>query len=203
MAETLQKASAFWSGLTRDTRFPAEDPGSAALDTIFPWFAQNALIHLSVPRGLEQYSAAAWGTRDVCQGPVEFLLPLGHHRPVRDILRILFAQQYEHTGDWPQWFMLDPYATIRDLHSHGDIIVWPLKALCDYIEATGDTAFLDEPIAWTREDFSKTDRADPVSVHVDRLLQTVRERFIPGTHLIRYGLGDWNDSLQPADPHHA
>jgi cellobiose phosphorylase len=28
----------------------------------------------------------------------------------------------------------------------------------------------------------------------------VRERFIPGTHLIRYGEGDWNDSLQPADP---
>ena len=28
----------------------------------------------------------------------------------------------------------------------------------------------------------------------------MRERFIPGTHLIRYGQGDWNDSLQPADP---
>jgi cellobiose phosphorylase len=28
----------------------------------------------------------------------------------------------------------------------------------------------------------------------------VRERFIPGTHLIRYGHGDWNDSLQPVDP---
>ena len=32
------------------------------------------------------------------------------------------------------------------------------------------------------------------------LLATVRERFIPGTHLIRYGEGDWNDSLQPVDP---
>jgi len=28
----------------------------------------------------------------------------------------------------------------------------------------------------------------------------VRERFIDGTHLIRYGNGDWNDSLQPVDP---
>src|SRR5881394_1906844 len=25
-------------------------------------------------------------------------------------------------------------------------------------------------------------------------------RFIPDTHLIRYGEGDWNDSLQPSDP---
>ena len=34
----------------------------------------------------------------------------------------------------------------------------------------------------------------------EKLLATVRERFIPDTHLIRYGEGDWNDSLQPADP---
>src|SRR5918996_1335481 len=39
-----------------------------------------------------------------------------------------------------------------------------------------------------------------IATHVDTLLATVRERFIPGTHLIRYGEGDWNDSLQPADP---
>ena len=42
--------------------------------------------------------------------------------------------------------------------------------------------------------------ADPVAAHVGRLIATVRQRFIPGTHLIRYGNGDWNDSLQPVDP---
>ena len=36
------------------------------------------MIHLTVPHGLEQYTGAAWGTRDVCQGPVEFLLALEH-----------------------------------------------------------------------------------------------------------------------------
>jgi cellobiose phosphorylase len=97
--------------------------------------------------------------------------------------------------------MLEPYSAIRDRHSHGDVIVWPLKALCDYIEATNDLAFLDEPIAWRREDgFETTARNDPVVTHVDKLLATVREQFIPNTHLIRYGEGDWNDSLQPADP---
>ncbi len=194
----LAKAGAFWSRLTRDTRFSAA--GDTALDTIFPWFAHNAMIHLSVPRGLEQYSAAAWGTRDVCQGPVELLLPLGHHEPVRDILRVVFSQQYQHSGDWPQWFMLEPYRTIRDRHSHGDIIVWPLKALCDYLEATRDHAFLQERLPWTAEDFSVTAQTDPVAVHIERLLAGVQERFIPHTHLIRYGLGDWNDALQPADP---
>ena len=159
------------------------------------------MVHLTVPHGLEQYGGAAWGTRDACQGPLEFLLTLEHDQPVKEILRIVFTQQHESRGDWPQWFMLEPYSAIRDRHSHGDVIVWPLKALCDYIEATNDLAFLDEPIAWRREDDSETTaRKDPVAAHVDKLLATVRERFIPNTHLIRYGEGDWNDSLQPADP---
>jgi cellobiose phosphorylase len=194
------KADASWSRLTNGVRFPRKTPADAALDTVFPWFVHDAVVHLAVPRGLEQYTAAAWGTRDVCQGPIELLLPLGHHGPVRDILRIVFAQQYERAGDWPQWFMLAPYGQIRDRHSHGDVIVWPLKAICDYLEATGDHAFLDEPVAWTGDDFTQTAHSDPLRVHLDKLIATVRERFIPGTHLIRYGLGDWNDSLQPANP---
>jgi cellobiose phosphorylase len=196
----IEKGNAFWSRVTRNTCFPTEDPDMAAIDAIFPWFAQNAMIHLTAPRGLEQYSAAAWGTRDVCQGPVEFLLSLGHHQAVREILHILFSQQYDRSGDWPQWFMLEPYGQIRDRHSHGDIIIWPLKALCDYLETTGNMAFLAHPLPWTQDDFSKTPHCDAVAMHVERLIASVRERFIPGTHLLRYGLGDWNDSLQPADP---
>src|SRR5262249_49140887 len=139
--------------------------------------------------------------RDVCQGPVELLLSLEHDEPVKEILRIVFAQQYETRGDWPQWFMLEPYSNIQDGHSHGDVIVWPLKALCDYLEWTGDLAFLDGPVARRREPTLRpADRREPIAAHVDKLPAPVRERFIPGTSLIRYGEGDWNDSLQPADP---
>ena len=200
-AAMLAPAARYWAQVTRSLRIAGDGPEIAALQTLFPWLAHNAMVHLTVAHGLEQYSGAAWGTRDVCQGPVEFLLALEHDQPVKEILRIVFAQQQETRGDWPQWFMLEPYGAIRDRHSHGDVIVWPLKALCDYIEATNDLAFLDEPVAWRREDdFESTTRKDPVAAHVDKLLATVRERFIPGTHLIRYGEGDWNDSLQPADP---
>jgi len=200
-AASLAPAARYWSRVTRNLRLSGEGEGVAAIDTILPWLAQNAIIHLTVPHGLEQSGGAAWGTRDVCQGPVEFLLALEHNATVKEILRIVFAQQKETRGDWPQWFMLEPYAQIRDRHSHGDVIVWPLKALCDYVEASDDLAFLDEPVAWRREDdLAATAHRDPVSAHVGKLLATVRERFIPGTHLIRYGEGDWNDSLQPADP---
>ncbi len=190
-------ARRYWRTVTRGLRVD----GDAELDSLFPWLAQNAMIHLTAPHGLEQYTGAAWGTRDVCQGPVEFLLALEHDEPVKEILRLVFAQQYESSGDWPQWFMLDPYAVIQDRVSHGDVIVWPLKALNDYIEATGDFAFLDEPAAWRRADnLERTTREDSVAAHIEKLISTVRQRFIPGTHLIRYGEGDWNDSLQPVDP---
>jgi 1,2-beta-oligoglucan phosphorylase len=202
-AQMLKAAARFWRNLTRGVRVKsAKDSADAlAVDTIFPWLAHDAMIHLTAPHGLEQYTGGAWGTRDVCQGSVELLVTLEHDRPVKEILRILFAQQYEDSGDWPQWFMLEPYSAVQDKESHGDIIVWPLKALCDYIEATGDFAFLDETIPWRRADtFDKTERSDPVTGHVDKLIGTVRARFIPGTNLVRYGAGDWNDSLQPVDP---
>jgi 1,2-beta-oligoglucan phosphorylase len=197
----LLPARRFWGQLTRNLRIRGGGGEGAALDTLFPWLAHNAMIHLTVPHGLEQYTGAAWGTRDVCQGPVEFLLALEHDDPVKEILRIVFAQQYEARADWPQWFMLEPYSIIQDKVSHGDIIVWPLKALNDYIEATGDIGFLDEKVAWRREDtLEQTARTDSVAAHVEKLLAAIRARFIPGTHLLRYGEGDWNDSLQPVDP---
>src|SRR5208283_75797 len=141
LGEMLTSANAFWSRLTCNARFESSDPSVTAFNTIFPWLAHNAIVHLTVPHGLEQYSGGAWGTRDVCQGPLELLLSLEHDEPARAILRILFAQQYEKSCDWPQWFMLEPYSAIQGREAHGDIIVWPLKALCDYVEATGDLAF--------------------------------------------------------------
>ena len=199
----LKPADRFWRNLTRGVRVrSAKDSADAlAVDTVLPWLAHDGMIHLTAPHGLEQYTGGAWGTRDVCQGSIELLLTLEHDQPVKEILRILFAQQYEESGDWPQWFMLEPYSVVQDRESHGDIIVWPLKALCDYIEATGDFAFLDETIAWRRADnFEKTPHVDPVTAHIDKLIETVRARFIPGTNLVRYGHGDWNDSLRPVDP---
>ncbi|MFL5258908.1 MAG: GH36-type glycosyl hydrolase domain-containing protein [Hyphomicrobiales bacterium] len=197
----LEPAARFWTSITRNVRIEGDSPAVRAMDLMLPWLAHNAIIHLSVPHGLEQYTGGAWGTRDVCQGSVEFLLTLGHDETVRRILEIVFAQQYEQRGDWPQWFMLEPYSNIQDRHAHGDVIVWPLKALCDYVEATNDLGFLDEPVPWRGDDdFHRTERIDSVFAHVEKLIATARDRFIPGTHLLRYGEGDWNDSLQPVDP---
>ncbi|QSY97167.1 cellobiose phosphorylase (plasmid) [Rhizobium bangladeshense] len=198
----LAPASAFWRNTVRGLRIDSPSADLAAQATLLPWLAHDAIVHLSVPHGLEQYTGAAWGTRDACQGPIEFLLAYEHDREAREVVKTVFSEQYLERGDWPQWFMLEPYANIRAGDSHGDVIVWPLKALCDYIEATGDLAILDQEVSWRDEKtMQKTPHSDSIAIHVEKLLDTVGEQFIPGTHLIRYGEGDWNDSLQPADPH--
>ncbi|MGQ9699364.1 MAG: GH36-type glycosyl hydrolase domain-containing protein, partial [Armatimonadota bacterium] len=170
------------------------------LSDILPWFAHDAWIHFTAPHGLEQYGGAAWGTRDVCQGPVEWLLATRRFDVVRGILLYVFEQQYE-TGGWPQWFMFEPFRFIQSPHSHGDIMFWPVMALTQYIEATGDFSLLDEPVPYTDPAaFVSTSYQQPIAHHVEKVLAQYEARCLPGTALVNYGEGDWDDTLQPADP---
>lgn len=170
------------------------------LADIAPWFAQNAYIHYLSPRGLEQFSGGGWGTRDVCQGPVELLLALGQISPVRDLLARVFAMQNP-DGDWPQWFMFfDRERNIRPGDSHGDIVFWPLVVLAQYLEASGDDAFLDFEVAFFNSSGPASGEKVSVWEHAKRALELISRRVVPGTALAAYGHGDWNDSLQPADP---
>ncbi|QQE09979.1 hypothetical protein JD969_10655 [Planctomycetota bacterium] len=188
-----------WSTVNLNSNIQHEDTSIQRLNDIMKWYSHNALIHLTSPHGLEQYSGAAWGVRDVCQGPVEYLTSINRYQEVKEILRIVFAQQYYDSGNWPQWFMFDEYSTLRDQNSHGDIVVWPLKALCDYIEGTSDWNFLDDLIDFTDDiTFEKINEHYPLLYHVKRTIERIESEFIQGTCLIRYGDGDWNDSLQPA-----
>ncbi|HEY9108994.1 MAG TPA: hypothetical protein VIN58_20130 [Roseateles sp.] len=171
-----------------------QHPALAQLRDILPWYAHNALVHYLSPRGLEQYSGGGWGTRDVCQGPLEMLLALGRTEPVRDLLLRTFAAQNP-DGDWPQWFMFfEREACIRAGDSHGDIVFWPLLGLAQYLIASGDAALLDEVVPFHDGEPST------LAAHVERALALIRRRVVPGTGLAAYWHGDWNDSLQPADP---
>ncbi|HEX4139211.1 MAG TPA: hypothetical protein VHY09_02615 [Candidatus Methylacidiphilales bacterium] len=179
----------------------ASDEGVARVSEIAPWFAHNAANHLATPHGLEQYGGAAWGVRDVCQGPAEWLLAAGRYAEVRRILLDVFAQQYGDDGSWPQWYMHPPFDFIRQEHSHGDIPFWPLKALCDYVEAANDFSILRERVAYrARPNEAQGRPAESLAEHVDRIIEHYRQRCLAPTALINYGDGDWDDTLQPADP---
>ncbi len=178
-----------------------EDSLLARLAQLMPWLEQNALVHYLSPRGLEQFSGGGWGTRDVCQGPMEYLLAQGQHEAIRALLlRVMRAQQVD--GDWPQWFMFfERDAAIRADDSHGDIVFWPLLSLGQYLVATGDAGILDERVPfYSARRSRRPDNGPTVWQHVLRALTLTRRRTVAGTALAAYGHGDWNDALQPADP---
>lgn len=172
----------------------------AALSEWLPWLQDNALVHYLAPRGLEQYTGGGWGTRDVSQGPVELLLAHGCLPPLRDLLLRVFAEQ-QPNGDWPQWFMFFARdRLVRAGDSHGDIVFWPLVALGQYLQASGDGGLLDERLPFFHAKGPSHAEQATVWQHVERALGVIARRRIPATHLAAYGHGDWNDSLQPADP---
>jgi CRISPR-associated protein Csx3 len=170
-----------------------------ALDATLPWFAQNALIHYLSPRGLEQYTGGGWGTRDVSQGPVGLLIALDATDALRLVLLQIMAGQNDR-GDWPQAFdFLPPKRYWEQLTSHGDVVLWPLLAASDYLLTTGDGSVLDEAVPFVAPDRTPAPAASVLD-HLGRALTLIENRTVPGSALPKYGHGDWNDSLQPADP---
>lgn len=164
------------------------------------WYTQNMFVHYLVPHGLEQYGGAAWGTRDVCQGPFEYFMSMGHHEVARNILLTVFSHQFEDDGNWPQWFMFDKYVNIQAGESHGDIIAWPLNVIADYLYVTKDYSILEEQIPYmNRETFNFTERTDSLMNHVQKEIDYIKENFLHDTFLSCYGDGDWDDTLQPHD----
>ena len=196
-----KSADIFWSNLQKGIILKHKDEGVSKLNDIIPWYVHNAMIHFTSPHGLEQYSGAAWGLRDVCQGPTEFLCATQNYKEQRETVKMVFANQFIGSGDWPQWFMYDRYGKIRSCDSHGDIIMWPLKALCEYIEATNDFSILNEKVCYVDDKTcAPISKIETISEHVAREIAVIKAGCVNGTALYHYGHGDWEDTLQPADP---
>jgi cellobiose phosphorylase len=169
---------------------------TAAVQEILPWFCMNAVTHFLTPHGLEQFGGAAWGTRDVSQGPFDLLLHLQKFYEAKQVLRTIFSNQ-NILGDWPQWWMFDSYFNIRAGDCHGDVYYWCIIALSSYIKVTGDVKFLEENLPYYHEKGVAYAENTPLSEHLDRLVNMIVDSFIPGTAMVPFGGGDWNDSLQP------
>ncbi|HMM11613.1 MAG TPA: amylo-alpha-1,6-glucosidase [Bacteroidales bacterium] len=186
-----------WRKLALGLELRSSQTDLLAINTILPWFGTNALTHYITPYGLEQFGGAAWGTRDVSQGPIELLLSLGRYHEARHMLKRIFSNQHP-DGGWPQWWMFDSYARIRAHEAHGDITYWVMIALSNYLHQTGDYEFLQEPIPWFNPEKQDFESPSPLAEHIEKWLEMITASFITGTSLVPFGGGDWNDSLQPA-----
>ncbi|MCK4914069.1 MAG: hypothetical protein KAS69_05695 [Planctomycetes bacterium] len=172
-----------------------ENEAISAISQMLPWFVQNAMIHYLTPHGLEQYGGAAWGTRDICQGPIEMLMAQGHYAAARKTIATIFANQ-SIDGNWSQWWMFDGYKNVRPNESHGDVIFWPVLAMCEYICTSGDYEFLNESLPY----YDGQGENEAVIEHISRIIKHIKDtRFVSGTKLVNYSDGDWNDSMQPVN----
>ncbi|MEJ2594251.1 MAG: amylo-alpha-1,6-glucosidase [bacterium] len=187
---------AHWKSFSMNLDIQSDNGDMSAIREILPWYGMNALIHYLTPYGLEQFSGAAWGTRDVSQGPVDLLLSTGNYTAARQVLLTIFSNQ-DTDGGWPQWWMFDSYHEVRAADSHGDVFYWCIIALSQYIRITGDTDILQESLPYYHPEGVEFSETTPLSEHLDRLVQMIIGSFIPGTALVPFGGGDWNDSLQP------
>ncbi|MBS7578435.1 MULTISPECIES: amylo-alpha-1,6-glucosidase [unclassified Enterococcus] len=170
------------------------------MNVLTRWYTHNMLVHYLSPHGLEQYGGAAWGTRDVSQGPTEFFLAVNRPEIVASIIENVFANQFEDDGNWPQWFMFDRYEKQKADESHGDVIVWPMKIVADYLAKTQDFSILEMKIPYTnRETFLKTQEVYSLFDHLKKEIAYIEANFLEGTYLSCYGDGDWDDTLQPYD----
>ena len=192
-------AQSVWQDLSLNLTLTGEQEDVAAIREILPWYGVNALTHFLTPLGLEQIDGAAWGTRDVCQGPFELLMSLRKFEAAKQVLRILFSNQNA-DGGWPQWWMFDSYSSVRAEDSHADIYHWCIISLSAYIKATGDATFLDEVLPYYHADGIEAAEKTALSEHLDRLINMITTSFFPGTSLVPFCGGDWNDSMQPVSP---
>ncbi|PLR77046.1 cellobiose phosphorylase [Bacillus sp. V3-13] len=195
----IERFRLFYQSVMNGFRLEHKD-GIEKINDLSWWYTHNMLVHYSVPHGLEQYGGAAWGTRDVCQGPSEYFLATQKYEAVRDIIKTVYAHQYADDGNWPQWFMFDQYYKIQQEESHGDIIVWPLKVLGDYIAATKDYSILAEKVPYTkRGSFEFSEEKATILDHAKKEIEYIKWHFLHDTFLSSYGDGDWDDTLQPAN----
>lgn len=194
--ETKHALDAYASIMKQFHLSSKSDPSNQALLTLEEttwWYTHNAMIHFRMPHGLEQPGGAAWGTRDICQGPMEYFLATGNYAAIRSILLNIFAHQEYATKEWPQWFMFDSYE-MNAGECHGDVIFWPLKSIADYLLKSRDYQILEELLPYADQKEKKESLLSHIQAAFDEIKRT---RFVGDTGLITYAGGDWDDTLQP------
>ena len=181
-------------------RLPSNPALTDSLNDIMYWYMHTAAVGYLSPRGLEQNTSAQWGVRDVLQGACEWLKATRQYAAERNVLQLMFKNQVWELGLWPQCLRFDRYRMPGDEDTHNDTTIWPMKTVCDYIIASGDIGILYEKVPyWSDRTLRYTSKTETILSHVRRELDCMKAEFFPGTALIRFGHGDWEDTMQPAN----
>jgi len=168
------------------------------------WAVYQSLACRIMGRSSIYQSGGAIGFRDQLQDSVNLLLidPGLARRQILDCCR----HQYEE-GDVMHWWHAHPEGD-RGIRSRcSDDLLWLVWALCEYCEATGDTALCSETSSYVNSPVLSAEekdryelpqpssRSDSVLKHAEAALDRCIARGFGDRGLPLMGSGDWNDGL--------
>ena len=201
----LSAAVRHWTALTDRFELTSAHP---ALDRYLNGWAvyQTAACRLYGRGSLYQHGGA-YGFRDQLQDAVNLLLiePALARRQIALCCRHQYVE-----GDVMHWWHEHPSGD-RGLRTRcADDLLWLTWALCEYAEATGDTAFCGEELPYLssqplREDErDRYETAEPTAAasvldHARSALERCAARGFGAHGLPLMGSGDWNDGLDEVE----
>ncbi|WP_170253470.1 GH36-type glycosyl hydrolase domain-containing protein [Ciceribacter naphthalenivorans] len=189
----------FWSSFTDQLQVKTDD---RAFDTLVNrWLPYQALACRIFARAGFYQASGAYGFRDQLQDTLAFLL-VEPQLARRQILNAASRQFVE--GDVQHWWLPNTGAGVRTRIS--DDVVWLAHATDQYVAKTGDTAFLDERLAFLEGPQLAEDQHDsffqPATSNEDATLYEHAARALDlavartGSHGLPLILGgDWNDGM--------
>ena len=203
--QLLADSRAFWRSLLSRLRLETALP---ALDHYMNgWAAYQVLAGRLWGRSSLYQSGGAYGFRDQLQDGIN-LLPLS---PDYARERILDACRHQYReGDVLHWWHPHPAGDKGVRTRCGDDLLWLVWALCEYEEATGDTALCDLSLPYLhsapladgeRDRYETPERAeeDTVLHHAEAALDCCRRRGFGPHGLPWMGSGDWNDAMDAVE----
>ncbi len=187
--QALESLASYWGSLLGGFQLVSDDERLNRMVNI--WNQYQCMVTFNMSRSASYYETGTgrgMGFRDSCQDLLGFV----HMIPDRARERILdiAAVQFPDGGAYHQYQPLTKKGNDAIGSGFNDDPLWLVAAVCAYIRETGDSAILDEPVA-----FDTTPGTEQTLMeHLRRSVHYTIDRLGPhGLPLI--GHADWNDCL--------
>ncbi|MCU0463544.1 MAG: cellobiose phosphorylase [Anaerolineae bacterium] len=208
LIETYQKAERVESAWGEVADFWDKTLGTVTVQTPDPamnlmlnrWLLYQALACRIWGRSAFYQSSGAFGFRDQLQDVMALMWATPN--VARDHILLAARHQFE-TGDVLHWWHPPSGRGVKTRFS--DDLLWLPFVVAHYIEATGDTAILDEQIPFLQSEPLKANEDERYGLYAttaettslyDHCLRAIQRGATSGVHgLPLMGTGDWNDGM--------